>query len=412
MPSQRTQVSSNHQAFRWGRSISHYTLCAVVFAAGCGVEAGDLADNTPTGPYEELRVAGLMQYVGADEAVVESTEASVTTWTWPVDLDGGSPACFRGGQYRMATRDSDSNSEDLVVFLQGGGACWSDLCLAFNVAKPGIPDLDILSSELAANPVRKWNLVYLPYCDASLFAGDAKHLKPDGTLDRDHRGLRNLSAALTVARDRFPKPRRILLAGSSGGAYGTILGLPLVRMVWPDARIDVMNDAGIGIGKPGEPAFMDKVLTEFNVKRFLPKSCAKCQGASHLTEVIAWGLERDPSVRMGAFSSTRDFVISNLFLKLDGPVFEAAVRGETKALEDRVPGRFAAFLTPGTTHTTLLGDIAGFVSGTEDGGSSSTLAALSSFLGGIETTKTGDVTFADWLAAFIDDGEAWKPVAP
>jgi len=385
-----------------------------VFAAAlpaCSDDSGDDSAHV-AGPYDELKEAGLDRYIGKDEAVVESKEASVTTWTWPVDEAGNSPACFRGGTYRVATREA--GSDNLVIFLQGGGACWSDLCIAFNTARAGIPVLDVLNSDLAINPVRAWNLVYLPYCDASLFAGDARHYKKDGTLDRDHRGLRNLSAALTVAKKQFPSPKRILLAGSSGGAYGTILALPLVRMVWPDARIQVMNDAGVGVGKPGEPAFMEKLLTEFNVKRFIPSSCAKCNGAAHLTELMAWGLHKDPTVQMGAFTSTQDFVITSIFLKLDGEVYEKAVRAEMKTLQDRFPGRFAAFITPGNKHTTLLGNIAGFMTATEGSGSAggSSLEALAVFLGAMATTKTGDVAFSDWFTAFIDGKDSWKPVAP
>lgn len=82
-------------------------------------------------------------------------------------------------------------------------------------------------------------------------------------------------------------------------------------------------------------------------------------------------------------------------------------------LESRFPGRFAAFLTSGSIHTTLLGNISGFLSpSSTPGGGNANLAVLSSFLGGIETTKTGDALFADWFAAFINGDKAWQPVAP
>src|SRR5690606_41424075 len=51
----------------------------------------------------------------------------------------------------------------------------------------------------------------------------------------------------------FPSPRRIVLAGSSGGGYGTILASFLVRYVYPGVPIDVVNDAGAGIAKEGDP---------------------------------------------------------------------------------------------------------------------------------------------------------------
>ena len=384
-------------------------LALSISVAGCSAEP---SATTKPGPYDELERQGLAMYLDADDAVVESQEASVTTWTWPVDPDGNSPACFHGEQYRVSTRDAAS--DNLIVFLQGGGACWSELCIALSRARAGIPKLDVLDSELSINPVRSWNVVYLPYCDASLFIGDARFNKPDGSVDRDHRGLRNLSAALTVAKARYPKPKRILLAGSSGGGFGTIFGLPLATMIWPEAEIMVMNDSGVGVAKPDQPAFLATLVKEFNVGRFMPKSCPKCATSSHLTELIGWTLQQDDRVRMAAFSATRDFVISTLFLKLDGAVFEKALRGEVKVLQSRFAGRYAAFLTPGTTHTTLLGDVSGFVTPAEEGEDSGgiDLSALASFLGGMRTTKTGDVAFKDWFKAFIDGADGWVPVAP
>ncbi len=399
-------------------------LCAVA-ALTCGLvgceSEGDAA-SVP-GPYAELVESGLARFVDLDEAVQVASsvpeEVSVTSWTWAHDPAGASPGCMRGKPYSVSIRDSDdpAGRDNLVLFLQGGGACWSDFCLAFDTAPKVIPTLDILRSDLPANPVRTWNLVYLPYCDGSLFTGDARHDDDgDGAIDRDHRGLRNLSAAFSLARKRFPKPKRILLAGASGGGYGLVLGLPLARVLWPDAELLVMNDSGVGVAKQGDEAFLTQLLTEFGALGLVPKSCESCLVSGHLTELIAWGLTQDPTVRMAAFSSTRDFVIANLFLQVEAEDFEGWLRTETGALQTRFPGRYAAFLTEGNMHTTLLGDIAGFAAKDASAPSGDSggidLSALNAFLGGLETTQTGDVAFADWLRAFVDGSDAWVPVAP
>ena len=92
------------------------------------------------------------------------------------------------------------------------------------------PPLDLIRTDLPFNPVDGWNVTYLPYCDGSLFAGDAQVDEDgDGEVDRIHAGLQNLSAALDVAKAQWPDPRRIVLAGSSGGGFGTIPGVVLVR---------------------------------------------------------------------------------------------------------------------------------------------------------------------------------------
>jgi len=413
-----THHNSNRSVGRWSTTVA--ALLAVTLL-GCATEE---EAAKASGPFEELHDQGLDRYIGVDEAVQASKEASVTTWTWPVKPDGASPGCLHGDPYRMATRVSDdpTGKDNLVVFLQGGGACWSDFCLAFDKAPAGVPALDLFDTTNAKNPVATWNLAYLPYCDASFFLGDARHDDDnDGTLDRDHRGLRNLSAALTVIKKQFPSPKRILLAGSSGGGYGLIMGMPLARMVWPNADILVMNDSGVGVAKPGDQWFVSQLLKEFGADVFIPKSCQDCTTNGHLTQVIAWTLRKDPTIRMAAFSTTRDFVIGSLFMQLESEVFEAALRSETKTLQDEFPGRYAAFLSDGQSHTVLLGDIAGFMAKDDEEEAEPPpgdkkpagldLSALAAFLGEWDVVNVDGVTFLDWFGAFINDTPAWSPLA-
>ncbi|HAN31745.1 MAG TPA: vtpJ-therm [Myxococcales bacterium] len=389
----------NQFARRW----QHKWLMVLITALMVGCADQSVDDDAP---YAELQELGLDKYLGVDSPEVLSADGTTTIWTWAHDPLGNSPGCLRGGTFRASTRVSAQPSEDLVIFLQGGGACWSDFCLAFDYATEGVPPIDVLDPQLEVNPVRDWNAVYLPYCDGSLFAGDARlDDDGDGEIDRDHRGLRNLSAALTVAQKEFPSPKRILLAGSSGGGFGLFLALPLARMVWPEAQILVMNDAGVGVAKEGNEGFITQLLEEFGVKAMIPSSCKDCFADGHLTELLAWSLERDPSVRIAAFSSTRDYVIANLFLQIEPAQFETSLRAEMAQLEARFPGRFASFITEGTRHTTLLGDISGF---TSTGGA--TAAAIGSFLGSIESTQAEGVRFSDWFLAFIDNAETWVPV--
>ena len=139
---------------------------------------------------------GLTQYSGAIDPVEEARAEGVITYTF--DPAQG-PVCMRGAPFRASVREADS--DDLVIFLQGGGACWSAFCLAVTSAPIGIPGVDVLDPALADNPVRGWNQVYLPYCDGSFFAGDATHADDlNGKGDRTHRGLAHLTGALEVSK--------------------------------------------------------------------------------------------------------------------------------------------------------------------------------------------------------------------
>lgn len=75
-----------------------------------------------------------------------------------------------------------------MIFLQGGGACWADFCSAFEETN-SLPPVGILNPSLQGNPVADWDVVYLPYCDGSLFAGDVDRELSDSIVGEGEPGL-------------------------------------------------------------------------------------------------------------------------------------------------------------------------------------------------------------------------------
>jgi hypothetical protein len=80
-------------------------------------------------------------------------------------------------------------SRNLVIYLEGGGACWDDLTCTFpydSRLPTGVPQFysaAMASSEKPAqlgglfnlnrsdNPVKDWDMVYVPYCTGDLHSG-------------------------------------------------------------------------------------------------------------------------------------------------------------------------------------------------------------------------------------------------
>lgn len=301
--------------------------------------------------------AGITRYLATARPVSTTTSASgVTTFTFnPAD----GPVCMRGGEYRASVREGAS--DDLLIFLQGGGACWSDFCLAVTAAPAIIPTMDLLRTT-PEGPMRDFDVLYLPYCDGSLFAGDRSlDENGDGTPDRIHHGLQNLSAALTAGYTRFPRPRRVVLAGSSGGGFGTILAAFLVRYVYPDAPLYVINDSGVGVARTGDDAFLGRILDEFGARGFIPSDCTDCTRNGHITGLVRYLLDHDPNVRVAALSSWYDFIISGLFLRTEPAAFRDALAAETGAIHAAHPDRYRRFIYDGQGHTALLGTPAGVI---------------------------------------------------
>jgi len=382
---------------------STFAACAM----GCG---DDAATNAPGSnkAFQELYDHGLTRYVDRFDPIEEpvADEAGVKRWSFgvPSDLaaDPRGPLCLRGGEWGIDTREGAR--DDLVIFLQGGGACWSEFCSAAETAGPLNPN-GILNPDLEGNPVADWDLVYLPYCDGSLFAGDIdRELPPSQIGETDapsfsyQRGLQNLTSALDVAVREFPAPDRILLTGVSGGAFGTIVALPLVRYYYPNADILVFNDSGIGVAKDGDPEFVnDTLLAGWNADGLIPASCPDCTENGHVTRFVEWQLERDPDVTMSALSYSRDFVIALTFLMVNAQDFQGWLLTETGRIQSAFPDRYRRFIIDGQGHTTLLLEEPTTIS----------LGGLPIELGGVRT-EVGGTTVLQWLTSMLDGSDGWQ----
>ncbi|MEO0325550.1 MAG: pectin acetylesterase-family hydrolase [Myxococcota bacterium] len=308
-------------------------------------DAGDppVAD----GPFQELYDQGIDRYLGVFTPATSEARGNSTLHTFRGE---GGPVCYTGQEFFMSTRDGSSDA--LLIFLQGGGACGPNSCDAIEQWPPFIPTFGFLDPEHPGTPVADYDLGYLPYCDGSVWSGDAEiDVDGDGTVDRSHRGVQNLSASLDVLVATYPSPSRIVLAGNSAGGMGTIYALPLVRRVYPDVPIEVINDSGVGISTPGTQLQLNEY---WNSGAFFAESCMDCIGEDgHLTGQQIWQLNQDPDVRMGFLSSRQDATLV-ASLGVSGEFYEAAVLEAMAELEAAHPDRFRSLVAGDDTHTFLL----------------------------------------------------------
>lgn len=167
-----------------------------------------------------------------------------------------------------------TNSKNLMVYFEGGGACWDNLTcsnpitggaspLQFFVpmvppgTDPSTTD-GIFRSDNAANPVRDWNVLYIPYCTGDTHTGRATRtytsvgnaelgLPPGIPITINHNGYGNFMVALKWAMRHFDDPKKVLVAGVSAGGYGATVNSPWVGRAFPQAHLSVLADSSQGV---------------------------------------------------------------------------------------------------------------------------------------------------------------------
>jgi hypothetical protein len=205
----------------------------------------------------ELIGAGVNKYLG-QYTPVSSREVGDGWVKHEFDPAGGEgPICIDGSTFSVFTRKG-RDLKKLLIMLQGGGACWQDLyrCSQSTAGQePPGPSQGIWDFERKDNPFARYSIVYMPYCDGSVFSGDNLVTDPKFVPDdneqvagvRHHRGLRNLSAGMDVAKATFKKVKMVTVAGSSAGGVGATGFAPfLVRFLYGNKlkKFTVFNDAG------------------------------------------------------------------------------------------------------------------------------------------------------------------------
>lgn len=191
-----------------------------------------------------------------------------------VVLDGPTwgTRCGNASDYAFWMRLAPAGSpvEKVVVYLQGGGACYDGPGCAgqpatrFDALADTLPTGGIFSADNPSNPFRDWTIVYLPYCTQDLhIGGGVTNVFPEITVHRF--GAINARTAIAYARDVLwaaldaadPDGYRgdrvtAVLAGGSAGAYGDLYNYHWVLDELPWPRTTAAPDSGLGMDN-GQP---------------------------------------------------------------------------------------------------------------------------------------------------------------
>lgn len=315
----------------------------------------------------ELSDAGVTKYMGEfTPALSEPLDDGWVRHTY--DIDGGDgPICIAGTPVTMFTKAQ--NPAKLLVMLQGGGACWQGFYFCNILADIDPPPLAgphsgiwvdnfDTGADVIPNPIGDWSIVYMPYCDGSVFVGDHVVLDPSFPFGpvRFHRGLRNLSAGIDLAKTHFPNAGRIMVAGSSAGGVGAAGMAPfLTRFAFGNnPKLSVFNDAGPIVLNLEDVGAVQARADDWQFGQFYPASCTDCSDMGQGTALIQWRLDNDNTIRE-AFYSTDGDATNRFFASVPTQeMYRDLILTEHGTLNASHPDRYKLFVRSGDDEHTAL----------------------------------------------------------
>ncbi len=289
------------------------------------------------------------------------TVAEPDAWT-SVD-PGPDCTCSDGSPYELWDRPGDPTK--VVLFLEGGGACWSaETC---GPGGPYTPSLDIgvppsgrsgvFDQTNPENPVADYSMVYVPYCTGDTHLGNSTTDYAPG-LTIEHNGFVNASAGLDHLVATYPDVQQLVVIGSSAGSVATPVFAALAADELPDAEVIAFGDSSGAY--PDDPAF-DPLFEAWNLASVAPDwlvpagtSVTDAGGSPGLT--VAASLH-DPDITFARFDYASD-AVQTFFDGLVGvpPAALVTYLDETAAQIGAAGVPLASYLAPGDAHTVTAED--------------------------------------------------------
>lgn len=278
---------------------------------------------------------------------------------WSVIEPGGESVCARGTPYQFMVRKTDA-TEKLMIYFQGGGACWNALtCRVGGTFDDSVNGYSgeiygyngIFDFRAESNPVRDYNIVFVPVCTGDVHIGDAE-VSFNEALSINFNGANNTRTVLDWTFANFPDVSQILIAGTSAGAYGAIYWTPTIAENYSDARIVQLGDAGVGASPAGWSVtrLWDIYANMYDFGGAIDIN----PDTFRLNDLYVGASQLFPNLTLSQYTTAYDDVQTNFYNftgEAEEPFYDV-LRENLTTLEENVPN-FTSYLAPGELHTIL-----------------------------------------------------------
>jgi hypothetical protein len=295
--------------------------------------------------------------------------ALAETWTWvPItnayNVDGSTTGI--GVNLNPA-------SSNVLIFMNGGGACWNDLtCYVLQTATlepygatqfsndlaafttPGSGDYAwFYDRTVATNVFKDFNYVFVPYSTGDVFAGSRTNLY--GTTVTRQVGFLNFSNYLQCLVPTFPSATYVVLAGSSAGGLGAAFNWWQTQEAFSSARVDLIDDSGPilpeAVIAEGSGGFGTTAISNWNLTAAVPITCAECP--TNFDSIFSFFASVHPDNRAAFLSYSSDTVMPSYY-GLSTSQYNAGL-SEFLAGPFNPNTNFAYFILSGSGHVLLPG---------------------------------------------------------
>ncbi len=260
------------------------------------------------------------------------------------------PRRFTQRHLRSLFESDTTNSNKLMIYFEGGGACISphfcdhnpanlnemfsggadgqgeafNTVLLDNLTSPPVAQLPwdkgIFDFTNPANPFAGWNQVYIPYCTGDVHFGtnDNGTVATSVITGGHFVGYNNTKLFVGHLVPTFPNMQRVVLTGSSAGGLGAVLNAGLVQDAFTTkVPITVLDDSAVGFPDPMYmPACLQKEFRDtWGFDAALPSDCAGCfsQAGSGLMNLINYWHAKYRKAKIGLVMSIHDQIFRLFF---------------------------------------------------------------------------------------------------
>ena len=288
---------------------------------------------------------------------------------WNLLEPGGETICSNGTPFAFYVRPG--NPEKLLLYFQGGGACWFGEICDLEMTPSYDPVVDendhpamnagIFDYANPENPFTSYSTVFVPYCTADVHVGNRVTTYPVAATDSTdahevtihHKGHTNVKAVLDWTFANIKAPTTVFIAGSSAGAFPSAFYLPHVAEQYPEAHLAQLADGAGGYRGMDYPA-VNNAWGTMSVLPDFPEFEGLSPENALLEDYLIASARRYPNRTLTQYNTAGDDVQLQ-FLALGGitdtPLIDlieanyADIRGAVD--------NFRAFTAGGTAHTIL-----------------------------------------------------------